>query len=337
MLEEKHGPSLPSFPLSIIHPLGPLFRHLPLALRRHLLYMRATSRWGNFRNPRLWSEKMQWRILNDRRPILSWTADKLAQKEYVCRQLNLAGMSDYVKTPTIYWVGTDIRELQQISHLLPSRWVLKPNHSSGRFKLLDTERTHIDWDDLVRLGDEWVKSDEEELVLGHWAYGKARHALIAEERVGVSTEPDAEVKGWTFSGKMHTFTIFHTLSKNNANYSRDYQRILSGHERELPVHVPTKFELIPITLRDNIRAIAELLASPFDHVRVDFFVENEVIWFNELSTYARGGIGRINNEIESSRGNRWILPDPRALDPREEEWTSLLGSLPRGIYQMPRG
>jgi len=78
-----NGPTQPSFPRAIIHPLGPLFRHLPLSLRRHLLYWNVYRRWGNFKNPTLASEKMQWRIINDHRPLLQWTADKLAQKEYV--------------------------------------------------------------------------------------------------------------------------------------------------------------------------------------------------------------------------------------------------------------
>ncbi len=43
-----NGPRVPGYPLRLIHPLGPLFKHLPLALRRHLLYLRAYKRWGNF-------------------------------------------------------------------------------------------------------------------------------------------------------------------------------------------------------------------------------------------------------------------------------------------------
>ncbi|MFM8998220.1 MAG: hypothetical protein ACKOJD_08995 [Candidatus Limnocylindrus sp.] len=63
------GPKLPHFPRSLIHPLGPAFRHLPLSLRRHLLHLRHHGRWGNFARPSSFSEKMQWRILNDRRTL----------------------------------------------------------------------------------------------------------------------------------------------------------------------------------------------------------------------------------------------------------------------------
>lgn len=330
MNQEKRGPSRPPFPLLLIHPLGPIFRWLPLALRRHLLFLRSNARWGNFRNPTLWSEKMQWRIINDRRPILSWTADKLAHKEFMLRMIQQNGMDDTIKFPNVYWVGTDVRELQKIAHLLPQRWVLKPNHSSGRFKLFDTTKEKIDWDDLVALGDLWVKPDEEEIALGHWAYGEARHALIAEERVGAGTELEAEVKCWSFSGALDNFTLRHTLNEKKALYDLNYQRIYTEDKLELPSDQLTAFDAIPIEVRDCMRETVDLLGAPFDHIRADFFVENGKLWFNELSTYAKGGLGMSTGSQDRLRGERWALPNLNAPDPREEEWRSLLGPLPRG-------
>ena len=333
MLEEKLGPSLPSFPLSIIHPLGPLFRHLPLALRRHLLYLRTTSRWGNFRSPKLWSEKMQWRILNDRRPVLSWTADKLAHKEYVRETLKQSGMEGVLKFPEVYWVGTDIRDLQKYSHLLPPRWVLKPNHSSGRFKLIDSSKQAVNWEELIALGDLWAGRDEEEWMFGHWAYGEARHTLIVEERIGEGIEPDAEVKCWVYNGTLESFTLRHTLTTMKAVFDRSYARMSYSDDRELPYGVPTKFELIPIEIRDRMRAAAEMLVAQFDHARVDLFIENDQLWFNEISTYMRSGLGRITEADERRRGELWVLPDLNAPDPNVDEWRALLGPLPQGSLQ----
>lgn len=331
--EEKLGPATPSYPLRLIHPLGPLFRWLPLALRRHLLYLRETSRWGNFRNPVLWSEKMQWRIINDRRPVLSWTADKLAQKTYVLRKLQQMGMEGAFRFPKVYWVGTDIRELQKVAHLLPARWALKPNHSSGRFKLFDTSKVAINWDELISLGNLWVKRDEEELALGHWAYGEARHALIVEERIGAGVELQAEVKCWTFNGVLDNYTLRHTLRRQKAVYDLNYQRIHVDGDRQFSATEPTAFDEIPIDVRERMRAASEIVAMPFDHVRVDFFIEGGQAWFNELSTYAKGGLGSSTKEQERARGKRWILPNLYAPDPDEEAWRALLGPLPHGSLQ----
>src|SRR3954449_10616022 len=91
----------------------------PLPLRRHLMYSAFTHRLGNFSNPRTFSEKVNWRIIHDRRPLLAWTCDKLAVKDHAAGR---------VKTPATYWSGTDLNELTGID--LPGAWVLKPNHRS---------------------------------------------------------------------------------------------------------------------------------------------------------------------------------------------------------------
>ena len=97
ILKRGDGPARPTYPTAFVHPLGPLFRHLPIALRRHLLFFRAHKKWGNFNAPKTWREKMQWRILNDRRTILSVACDKLAQKDFDGVHLFPEG-SEFTKT-----------------------------------------------------------------------------------------------------------------------------------------------------------------------------------------------------------------------------------------------
>ena len=55
-------------------------RTLPQRLKRHVLFLRFHRKWGNFAHPRTFSEKVNWRILYDRRPELTWTCDKLESK-----------------------------------------------------------------------------------------------------------------------------------------------------------------------------------------------------------------------------------------------------------------
>ena len=194
----RTGPRKPRLPLALIHPLGPLFRYLPLSLRRHLLFMRAFGKWGNFRHPRTFREKAQWRTINDRRARLSFAQDKLAAKEYLRRVS--AEINQPIRIPETLWVGRDIRELEALAHRLPARWVLKPNHSAGRFALIDAAEGAVDWIRLRKLGDAWIQRDEEELVMGHWAYGQARHLLIAEERVGAGAAAPNDFKVSSFDG-----------------------------------------------------------------------------------------------------------------------------------------
>ena len=331
----RNGPVLPKFPLSLVHPLGPLFRYLPLSLRRHLLYLRYTGRWGNFRTPVLWSEKMQWRILNDRRAILVVACDKLASKALVASiatRLNIT-----IAIPETYWVGTDVRELQRMAERLPARWVLKPNHSSGRVRLLDSAAAPINWSDLIAAGDRWMQPDEQTTVLGQWGYAGARRLLIAEQRLGGGAEPPDDLRAQVVSGVIERVDLsigLDTPAHRIASYERDLvTRYASDFEMEIPHDARTAVDAITAEERDAIRAAIEAIGTYVERVRVDgYFVEGRY-WFGELTVYTASGLSDTPLPFDRRIGAPWQLPDLSAPDPREAEWRTLLTGTPRGTLQ----
>jgi len=325
----RDGPNLPTYPLALIHPLGPIFRHLPLSLRRHLLYLQSYGRWGNFRTPRLFSEKMQWRILNDRRPLISWTCDKLASKEYARRTAAAAGVTLHI--PATYWAGTDIEALKVAAQSFPTRWVFKPNHSCGRLRIVDSSVGPVDWQDLANVTRAWVARDEEELVHGHWAYGQARHLLIAEEYVPhhTATLPDYKLVG--FNGKIQSI-----ITSSDALDEHEVPKVYDSNFEPLLITTVSKHDQKPLATeqlttvdRTRLVAMAELLIAPFEQMRVDLFVTMGQLWFGEFSTYHSSGLRspigvRMTDESDAVRGALWEIPDLTAVDEREGEWRSLL-------------
>ena len=269
----RDGPKRPRYPLALIHPLGPLFRFLPLSLRRHLLYLHALGRWGNFRNPRLTGEKTQWRIINDRRPLLAFVEDKLASKEYVKSALAKAGLLEQIRFPETYWVGTDLRELQAIAHQLPARWVLKPNSSSGRVRMIDRVIALADWNELVQAGRRWMQDDEESDALGHWGYSHARRLLIAEERVGLGESPPTDLRTQVFSGSAHRFdwsSGYGTPQHRVACYAEDLRtRFFTGQPVELPPGEHTLIDEMTEQQRTSIRTFMCTTGSGTDYLRID--------------------------------------------------------------------
>lgn len=332
------GPVLPAFPRSLIHPLGPLFPHLPLSLRRHLLHLWHHRTWGDFTTPRTFSEKMQWRILNDRRSILAVATDKLAAKEYARNAAARAGLS--LRIPETYWAGTDPRDLQRLAERLPARWVFKPNHSSGRFRILDAAEAPIDWHDIIRMGDRWTQRDEEELVLGHYGYQRARHLLLAEERIGTSEIPPATLRVQVAGGSIIAFSYsFGTAHPDNPvprrryRYDLDFNRIPDIRaEGAAPLDEPSRIDMMDSTERAQLTALTLALAAGLDYVRVDLYVEEE-IWFGELTMYAGSGLTTYPRTVVEGLSARWSLPDLSITDPNEEAWRQLLASSPRGTLQ----
>ena len=332
----RDGPKKPRYPLALIHPLGPLFRHLPLSLRRHLLFLRAFGKWGNFRSPRTWREKMQWRILNDHRPLLAWTADKLAQKEFV-RTVRVAAASEHIRIPETYWVGTDVRDLRKYAEGLPKRWVLKPNHSSGRVVLLDAAVEPVDWERLATRGDRWMQPDEETLVFGHWAYTEARPLLIAEERVGSGPLAPDDLRITFFHGLLTGGNWSHAYGTPNyrmSSYREDLTtRTDVGNPDDVGVGVATPLDSVPQEVKLRVIKETAAIGAPFDAMRVDGYLVDETLWFGELTTYSNSGLGFVPPDINRAVGALWQLPDLSAPDPREAEWRALLQGVPKGTLQ----
>lgn len=331
----RDGPKLPRYPLALIHPLGPLFRHLPLSLRRHLLYLRAHKRWGNFRSPKLWTEKMQWRVLNDRRALLAVASDKLASKALVAEISTRLGLDIYV--PATLWVGTDVRELQAIADQLPTRWVLKPNSSSGRVRMINSALAPIDWYELIHAGTRWMNDDEESGALGHWGYSQARRLLIAEERVGLGESPPTDLRTQVFSGSAHRFdwsSGYGTPRHRVACYAEDLRtRFFTGQPVELPPGEHTLIDEMTEQQRTSIRTFMSTIGSRTDYLRIDGYFEGGEYWFGELTAYTEAGLGLFSQHLDEATGDIWQLPDLTTPDPREAEWRALLQGIPKGTLQ----
>ena len=334
----RDGPTYPLYPRALLHPLGPLFPLLPLRLRRHLLFLRAFRRWGNFENPTTFREKMQWRIINDHRTLLTVACDKLATRELVRSTLAARGLANHLSIPETYWIGTDVRDLQQHAATLPQRWVLKPNHSSGRVAIIDSSTGPAPWDLLTKPASRWVTTDEETRAFGHFGYQGARKLLIAEQRIGNGPQAPNDIRCVVFNGQLKFVTwsqAYGTPQHRVANYGPTIsERYLGVGTNELPEGEPTPIDRWTPEIKAKIVAIAEALGSLCEHLRVDLYVEDSAIWFSELTAYSTSGLAPISSEENVEIGGWWQLPDLSTPDPREAEWRALLEGVPKGTLQV---
>jgi hypothetical protein len=281
---------------------------------------------------------MQWRILNDHRTILGVATDKLAAKEYARRTAAHAGLP--LRVPETYWVGTDARELHDLAHQLPSRWVLKPNHSSGRFRILDTAQEPVDWEELIRAGDRWMQPDEEELSYGHPGYSAARKLLLAEERIGTAENPPATLRTQVAAGHIISFSYsFGTMHPSSSvpwrryRYNASFERVADSKvEGATPLNERSRIDELNLSERAQLTRTIQTLAEGLDQVRVDLYVEDE-IWFGELTMYSGSGLSKYEPAIARELAEHWVLPDLSANDPRESECRQLLAVRPKGTLQ----
>lgn len=106
---------------AILRRMSPLFPSDKLYLR--LMYLFEMHHILHFKNPKTFTEKIQWLKIYDYKPWYTRLVDKLAVKEYVSQKIG----SEYV-IPTI-GVWDKAEEIDWDS--LPEKFVLKTTHGGG--------------------------------------------------------------------------------------------------------------------------------------------------------------------------------------------------------------
>ncbi len=273
---------------------------LPLPLKRAVLFRRAHGRWPA-RPPRTFTEKVNWRVVHDRRPLIGRLGDKLAMKEYALDVL------PSVNVPRVLWTGTDVTQLTGAD--LPERWVLKPNHG--------TMRVHVGTGtpDVAHLRDvtrDWL---DEPLYRsrGEWVYSQARRLLLVEEFLGADGEVPADHKLKVFGGRVRLVQV------DTGRFGAHRRRLYTPDWQ--PVDVDEAVAAGPVTpppaSLPAMVGIAEQLGRAFDFVRVDLYDVAGEVWFGELTPYPGGGLDRFDPELDRVLGAAWQLPPRSAVRSRQ--------------------
>lgn len=273
--------------------LLPLMYRLPIELSRRALFTYYVRAFPRFSRPVTFNEKVNWRILNDRRPLLEWTCDKLAMKEY-------AEKFGIVRIPETKWVGTGVRELAGAE--LSGHWVLKPNNRSGAIFF---GHGKPDIESLVSATGDWFKSFEARN-LHEWAYSKARPLILAEELLGVPGSPPPDYKFFVFAGEVAAVQV--DVDRHTAHKRRLYLPDWTPLEVSYGKYPLAPIEPVPVNL-DKMIAAASTVGGSFDFIRVDLYNIDGDIFFGELTPYATSGLDRfVPREFDAELGAKWKLP-----------------------------
>jgi TupA-like ATPgrasp len=276
-----------------------LIYKLPSNLSRRALFYYYHRRFLHVRNPISFTEKINWRILKDRREILEWTCDKLAMKDYVggIHGATAQGM----RVPRTLWSGTDVRELEKIE--LPECWVLKPNHRSG---LVFFGHAQPDVTALQGIVRNWLRR-QEAVDLHEWAYLKARPMLLVEELLGTPGSPPSDYKFYVFAGEVAMIECH--VDRYNDHRICYYQSDWTPLEVGVLNFPAAPAEAEPPGNLAEMLTIARELARPFDFMRVDLYSIDGEIFFGELTPYPSSGImSFVPRSFDDELGAKWELP-----------------------------
>jgi tetratricopeptide (TPR) repeat protein len=251
----------------------------------------------NLEAPTTFNEKVVYKMLHDRRPILTRTADKLQARAYVAERLG----AQYL--PELYQVCASGSEIDWPS--LPRRFVIKATHGCGA-NIFVSDKSELDPAHVAARLDAWLARNHYYLFL-EWAYRDIRPALIVEEML---TEPDGAMaldwKFYTFDGRAEFLAV--NLDQSTERKVNFYDRSLTRQpfrrgRPSTPVdpRFPANVELM--------FSLAEQLGRDFDFVRVDMYNLGGRIVFGEFTHYPDAATTPFDPpEFDTLYGSKWRWP-----------------------------
>lgn len=246
-----------------------------------LSYWWRHGRWPALREPRLFTECVQWRKLNDRDARMPLLADKVAVKAVVADVLGPAWI-----TPTL-WHGTRLPAVPPC----PLPLVVKARHGCGQVAFVRSATD--DWQAVRRRARRWMRGGYGGW-LDEWVYRAIPRGLLIEPFVGEAGALPVDYKFYVFAGEVAAVQVHLARERRHRWHLFDpaWRAISAGAGA---VDVPP-----PRALHEMLAA-ARTLGRGFDFVRVDLYDLAAGPRFGELTFYPGSGYDPF---------------EPRALDHR---------------------
>lgn len=248
--------------------LGCLNPVLEQRLRYYIIFKKPL----NYKNPRLFAEKIMVRMSSKEYEKLTDYADKWKVREYVERIIGKGYL-----TPLL-GVYDDPRQVDY--DRIPEGAYLKLNHGSG-YNIVFRESKK---QNVKRKIKKWFRQDFTKRAM-EMQYKHIKRKILVEENLVPHGERLWEFSFFVFRGNVE-FTQIRDNAGHRFEVGRAYEPLpfqLYSSVTEIAPAVPEYTHMVEL---------AERLASPFAFVRVDFMWVNHKIYFGEL-TFSPGG-GRRN-------------------------------------------
>lgn len=255
----------------------------------------------NLEDPKSFNEKIVWKKINDRNPLLPIVADKYKVREYIKDVLGEEEASK-ILIPLLY--VTDRPESISFEKL-PSDFVVKINHASGQNIII--RNGNYNKKEIIKKCKRWLKRSYG-LEKHEWAYQNIKRKVIIEKLI-------LDEKGNL--PKDYKFHIFHGECKLiQVNYGLFYKK----DERYISLYTP-KWEKInvywefpigeKIEKPNNLKEMIDLarkLSGRFDYARIDLYSIKDKIYFGEITNYPTSGRAKSKPQsFDFELGENWKI------------------------------
>ncbi|PMR76983.1 ATP-grasp fold amidoligase family protein [Billgrantia endophytica] len=240
--------------------LSGVYKVSPVTATR-LLCFQKTGKIIDIKNPRDFNEKLQWLNLYWDDPLRSVCADKHRVREYAERQ----GCARILKKLIAVYDSVDDIAWSD----LPGKFALKCTHGCG-YNIVPADKETLDQEEVKAKLRKWMGERFGRKNL-EFHYDKITPRIILEEYIeGEGGDLPRDYNVYCFNGVARIVEVWTEKEGEEWQdiFDLDWQRLDIGCKKsfERPVERPGCL--------DEMIRYAQLLASPFPFVRVDFYEKN---------------------------------------------------------------
>ncbi|GGJ96948.1 ATP-grasp fold amidoligase family protein [Pseudomonas matsuisoli] len=284
------------------------FKRLPWVYQDSLYYFKKFRRLPNLRSPKDFNEKLLYRkfIYGDYQ-CYGRRSDKFLVREHV------AGIiGDQYLIPLIHETSDPETLLT-----LPS-WngtVIKPNHGSSMVELLLQEPDDQQKRQIVQRCKDWLKTDFATVGReAHYRYISPR--IVVEKCIGDGKSAPIDYKFHMFNKQDGTFDYVLQIIYNRFGSALSMNFYVNNLQEAFHRIRDTGLDIAPkLDALSQALSLSKQLASDFDYVRVDWYIEEDRVWFGELTfTPGAGLVTGLEKGLSRMMGDMWIQNRPESAD-----------------------
>ena len=246
-------------------------------------YKAYVGKFPNLKDPKSFTEKIQWLKLYDRNPLYTKLVDKVTVKDYV---KNIIGEEFIIPTLFVWDNPEDIDYMK-----LPEQFVLKCNHTGGGSVFICKNKKQFDFKSVVKSLNKQLKSDTF-LQTREWPYKNIERKVFCEQFMEDVDSDLIDYKFFCFGGKVNYCQVIKDRYNGETIdfFDRDWnhQEFIGlsiknrKHSKEV-INKPQKYK--------EMIQIAERLSANIKFVRVGLYNIKGKIYFGELTLYPASGNG----------------------------------------------
>lgn len=275
---------------------------IPDEIMLKLQYRMKLGRNLDLKEPKRFTEKLQWYKLNYRDPKLVIGADKYLVRDYI----ESKGLKHVLNK--LYKVYSSPEEIDLND--LPEKFVMKTNNGSGtnyfckdkqNFNLQVVQEELNTWlnMDLFSAGREWSYKDIEPKIIVE--------ELLEEKESTFEGINDYKIMCFNGQPEFIIFDVDRFTDHKRNIYDLDWNVLeVSTDKKNIDREIPKPEGL------DEMIEVAKILSEDFPFVRVDLYYVNNKIYFGELTFYPWTGYVQFDpDEFDYTLGNKFNLPDKK--------------------------